>query len=151
MTGHKNDFIEPRIESLKTEYQAIKAPSHLAKRIAAHAIDDRRQEPRFAVWTASLAAVLILAAIVPILYVQDTGTTMAKPKMPSMSMIRGKVPTRPLTGVPTLSDIRNLPKVRPPSPKPKPTEPQGLHRQPDADAMNAELKRREETNDDISA
>lgn len=102
------------LQKLKDDYQAIKAPAHLATRVLAN-VDDRR---RGRAWLPGLAMVsIVLAVLGPLLLLQPRTDGEAKPTIPSLSQL---APTKPPVSMSSLGSLKSV--SLPPMPaKPNPT------------------------------
>ena len=93
------------LERLKRDYQAIKAPPHLATRIRATVGDDPRRSTR---WLPAIAATTIAVAAVALypMIDQPSGSTPMKPSLSTLATLK---PAKPAVPSPSFSKIRSVP------------------------------------------
>ena len=155
MTKSNDVDVPEELESLRETYRQIRAPGHLATRIVARAGDSRRRIGRIAVPLTGLTAVLFLATILPLVYIdQPEETPLTRPSMPSMSALLGKLPRRPDAKMPALSEVGDIPVVVAPPPRPgasKTQDPQSHVEWTGQDRLHVFLKVDEERDDECDA
>lgn len=107
------------LDKLKRDYQAIKAPQHLATRVRASVDDDRLRSTRWLPAVAATTIAIAAVAMFPLLY-QPAGVTPVKPSLSTLATLK---PEKPAVSAPSLSKLRSVPVPRMPA-KPKPKKPQ---------------------------
>lgn len=107
------------LDRLKRDYQAIRAPQHLATRIRASVDEDRRRPVRWLPAVAATTIAIAAVAMFPLLY-QPASVTAMKPSLSTLASLK---PEKPAVPSPSLSKVRSVPVPRMPA-KPKPKKPQ---------------------------
>lgn len=107
------------LDTLRRDYQAIKAPRHLATRIRASVGDDRLRPTRWLPVVAATTIAIAAIAMFPLLY-QPVAVTAMKPSLSTLATLK---PEKPAVPAPSLSKLRSVTVPRMPA-KPKPKKPQ---------------------------
>lgn len=116
------------LQKLKSEYQAISAPPHLAARVRASVADSRS---RTGFWMpAAVACTAILAVLwLPLNTEDGPDVTTPSTLKPSVSALAALKPNRPSVAAPSLSQLRSVSVPKMPA-KPKaatPAKPQSTN------------------------
>ena len=108
-----------KLEQLKCDYRAIKAPPHLATRIRASVSDEQRRSVR---WLPAIAATAIAVAATGLFPLIDQPSGVA-PLKPSLSTLATLKPEKPAVPSPSFSKVRSfsvpLMPAKPKLPKPQ--------------------------------
>lgn len=110
------------LKKLKSGYQSISAPPHLAARVAASVADSRTRSGFWMPAAVTCTAILALVYLPVNIFNPGDVVVAEKPGKPSMTALAALKPSKPAVSTPSLSQLRTVAVPRMPA-KPKATKP----------------------------
>ena len=96
------------IDKLKRDYQAIRAPAHMATRIRAETRERVRPRRSWLPAIATVAVAIAAVTVAPVLLQQQAGDETAAPRPTSLSSLSGISSNKPKIKAPSLSSVKSV-------------------------------------------
>ncbi len=97
------------IDKLKRDYQAIRAPAHLATRIRAETQGGKHRRRSWLPAMATAAVAVAAIAVAPVLLQNQAGDETVAPKPTSLSSLTAVSSSKPKIKAPSLSSVKSVP------------------------------------------